>query len=106
MFPRTGGFSLAFPRPILIVTAYSLIGFEEFGNSDSFQTAALELRLQQSGKCSTHRLFLVLLKHDFSAGVVDKMDAVNVSLQTPYGSEPSRIRRGAETNDDDSDLDL
>ena len=29
----------------------SLIGFEDLGNSDGFETAALELRLQMCGEC-------------------------------------------------------
>ena len=33
------------------VTKDRLVGFEELGNSDSFDTATLELRLQMAGEC-------------------------------------------------------
>ena len=35
---------------LIICNFPRLIGFEELGNSDGFETAALELRLQMSGK--------------------------------------------------------
>ena len=38
------------PGNLCITAMYRLVGFEELGNSDGFEPAALELRLQMSGK--------------------------------------------------------
>ena len=32
-----------------------IIGFEALGNTDEFQTATLELRLKQNGKCASSK---------------------------------------------------
>ncbi|KAI5125011.1 hypothetical protein M0805_007435 [Coniferiporia weirii] len=63
-----------------------LVGFEEIGNADGFETASLELRLQMSG-------------------VIDKPTLSPVPLQTMYAASSSRNIRGRSDGDSDSDLD-
>ncbi|PAV20931.1 gtpase inhibitor [Pyrrhoderma noxium] len=64
------------------VTKDRLIGFEDLGNSDGFETAALELRLQM-------------------CGVIDK-PGVSQPVRTMYSSNSSRFR-GDSDEDSDSD---
>ncbi|THH10225.1 hypothetical protein EW145_g1471 [Phellinidium pouzarii] len=59
-----------------------LIGFEDIGNSDGFETASLELRLQ-------------------TLGVIDQPAACSAPLKTMYGS--SRNIRGRDDGDGDGD---
>ncbi|QRV72640.1 queuine tRNA-ribosyltransferase-like protein [Ceratobasidium sp. AG-Ba] len=67
-----------------------IIGFEELGNEDGFKTASLELRLTQSG-------------------VIDKPDAPQQTLKTPFGttgmvgSSGSKIRGRNDNDSDDED---
>lgn len=69
------------------VTKDRLIGFEELGNSDGFETAALELRLQMSG-------------------VIDKPSAaVPMRTVTMYGGSSSGGSRFRRQGEEDSDSD-
>lgn len=46
---------------LTLLCLFSLIGFEELGNSDVFETAVLELRLSQSGEFVLLAVDLILL---------------------------------------------
>lgn len=84
----------------------SLIGFEELGNSDVFETAVLELRLSQSGELvfANQDLIFCLLIY-LEIGVLQK--AENSFNQTysvnPRGSARDKLRKG---NEDDEEFDL
>lgn len=47
---RTGGVSARHAVRLILTFDARLIGFEELGNNDAFETAVLELRLSQSGE--------------------------------------------------------
>ncbi|KAF9451664.1 thioredoxin-like protein [Macrolepiota fuliginosa MF-IS2] len=76
------------------VSRERLIGFEEFGNNDSFDTAALEMRLLNAG------LFLIFSRDplsNFSTGVLEK----------PNGSALDSVYKvSSSTGDDDEVFDL
>lgn len=67
-----------------------LIGFEELGNNDAFETAVLELRLANSG-------VLQKARNAYESGVT-----YNVSSSSNAG----KLRRGEQTDQDDDEFDL
>lgn len=85
----------------------SLVGFEELGNSDVFETAVLELRLSQSGEFvllaadSLMFGFLIYLE----IGVLQKAEnSFNLTHSVGHrGSARDKLRRGNE--DEEFDLD-
>ena len=64
-----------------------LIGFEELGNSDGFETAALELRLQMSGACS------------FSMALKTHTERIQVYLSNPksHSAPHTHLHRAIES---------
>ncbi|VDB85449.1 unnamed protein product [Peniophora sp. CBMAI 1063] len=70
------------------VTKDRIIGFEELGNSDAFNTSTLELRLEQTGVIQKETQFMPTVQH------------VNSTVSR------SRRRFQKSTGDDDSDFDL
>ncbi|KAF8556977.1 thioredoxin-like protein [Imleria badia] len=83
-----------------------LIGFEELGNSDVFETAVLELRLSQSGEfvLLAVDLIFILIDH-LEIGVLQKAEN---SFNLTYSAGHRRtirdnLRKG---NEDDEDFDL
>lgn len=82
--------------------SFSLVGFEELGNSDVFKTAVLELRLSQSGKfglLAVDLIFLLLIYLDI--GVLQR--AENSLSLNRRGSAKDNIRK---ENEDDEEFDL
>ena len=81
-----------------------IVGFEELGNSDTFSTATLELRLEQSGMESP----LLLQVTDIDTrkiGVIEKESSFVPAVRhvTSTSSRGSRMRQ---ERHDDSDFDL
>ncbi|KAI6105810.1 thioredoxin-like protein [Pisolithus sp. B1] len=84
------------------VTKDRLIGFEEIGNSDVFETAVLELRLSRSGMVVVDDVYDV---HSLVLGVLqkaaDQLGALSYSI-SPASGRNLRTR----TTDDDDVFDL
>lgn len=89
--------------PILTFVA-SLIGFEELGNSDMFETAVLELRFSQSGKSPFLALYRLLIY--LTIGVLQKAEnSFNASYTIGHRGSARGDSRKAGENDEDFDLD-
>lgn len=86
--------------------SYSLIGFEELGNNDVFETGVLELRLSQSGEfvwlIVDRKLYLLIYPE---IGVLQKAEnSFNLTYSVGQrGSAKDNLRKG---NGDDEDFDL
>ena len=81
---------------IPLINLYRLVGFEELGNVDSFDTAVLELRLSQCGKSTNFltRRDLHLIVH---SGAIQK---------TSSNRDPLYKVASKKSNDDDDEFDL
>lgn len=66
--------------------SHRIIGFEELGNVDGFETVVLDLRLSASGQ-HVHHCVLDSV-HDICAGVIQKME--DNSLEVVYKVSSSR----------------
>jgi hypothetical protein len=85
----------------------SLIGFEELGNNDAFETAVLELRLANSGSDLLFTLSLISNCH--SSGVLQKARNAyesGVTYNVSSSSNTRKLRRGQQTDQDDDEFDL
>lgn len=83
-----------------------VVGFEELGNSDEFETATLEWRLLNIGwlLCSLMFFFLGLTKKYSLLGVIAKEETS--TSQIVYGAKPSVRQQIRGREDDDFEFDL
>jgi hypothetical protein len=85
----------------------SLIGFEELGNNDAFETAALELRLANSGSDLLYTSSP--MSNCPSTGVLQKARNAyesGVTYNVSSTSNTRKLRRGGQTDQDDDEFDL
>lgn len=85
----------------------SLIGFEELGNNDAFETAVLELRLANSGSDLAYTASL--MSNRPSTGVLQKARNAyesGITYNVSSSSNTSKLRRGGQTDQDDDEFDL
>lgn len=95
--------SISFSHSFII----SLIGFEELGNNDAFETAVLELRLANSG--SDILFTLSPISNCQSSGVLQKARNAyesGVTYNVSSSSNTRKLRRGEQTIQDDDEFDL
>jgi hypothetical protein len=86
----------------------SLIGFEELGNNDAFETAVLELRLANSGSDILFTLSPIST-NCHSSGVLQKARNAyesGVTYNVSSSSNTRKLRRGEQTDQDDDEFDL
>lgn len=89
----------------LTTTSTRLIGFEQLGNSDSFEIAALELRLQTIG-IYFRRIANFFVELTPVSGVIDKPGPSNSVQHRAERTSTRNIRTGTIADDaDDSDFD-
>ncbi|KAG2116074.1 thioredoxin-like protein [Suillus discolor] len=84
-----------------------LIGFEELGNNDAFETAVLELRLANSGSDLAYTSSL--MSNRPSTGVLQKARNAyesGITYNVSSSSNTSKLRRGGQTDQDDDEFDL
>ncbi|KAG8823746.1 hypothetical protein FRC19_003259 [Serendipita sp. 401] len=109
--PRLGCSPLATaPSPSLTRVYLRIVGFEEIGNSDDFETAALELRLKSSGVISSTPNSMPTLRSMFTNDETTGSRTGNRGSKDEDGSEEEEggERRGGRkirsaTRRDDSD---
>lgn len=89
--------------------APSLIGFEELGNNDVFETAVLELRLANSGNDILFHVVHVAVANRPLIGVLQKArNPLESGITYNVSSSNTRNFRigGGQTNQDDDEFDL
>jgi hypothetical protein len=79
-----------------------IIGFEELGNNDGFETAALELRLATSGK-QAHCSLIVRNIEESGAGVIQKTTGEH--MRTLYSVASKKARANDDADAEIYDLD-